>query len=273
MQALAVCLEALLCSFCLEARSAARRILLRSRTASRLSWGWGNREACGHWLCSAAGLMSRIRVVSLLVVLGATLSACATGVSAPEQGDASVDTPGTNGGSAGHGGASFNVGGTATGGAHTGSAGALANGGAAGHGAAVGGASGGTPSGGNLGGVTSAGGVSAGSANAGAGNGGSASGGVAAVGCFSQMFEYAPQGKSLSSVHVSGSFNSWAEPGTALAYDAAKDLWQVAIELDAGSYEYKFVLDGSTWISDPHNPETANDNFGGVNSVLTVVCQ
>jgi hypothetical protein len=218
--------------------------------------------------------MSRIRVVSLLVVLGATLSGCATGVSAHEQGEASVDTQTASGGSAGHGGVSFNVGGMATGAARAGSAGAVGNGGNAGQGS-PGGSSGSSTSGGASSSGSTSGGAatSAGSANAGAGSGGSAQGGGAAVGCFSQMFEYAPQGKSLSSVHVSGSFNSWAEPGTALAYDAAKDLWQVAIELDAGSYEYKFVLDGSTWISDPNNPETANDNFGGVNSVLSVVCQ
>lgn len=216
--------------------------------------------------------MSRTRVVGWLVVLGALsgvcASACATGVNAPEQDDASASTPIA---SAGHGGASFNVGGSATGGARSGSAGTSANAGAAGQSAQ---ALGGNSSGGNsTAGSATAGTAAAGSAAAGSATAGSAQGGGATTGCFSQQFAYAPQGKSLSTVHVSGSFNSWAEPGTALQYDAGQDLWQVAIELDAGSYEYKFVLDGSTWIRDPNNPETANDNFGGVNSVLTVVCQ
>lgn len=219
--------------------------------------------------------MSRTRVVSLLVVLGAQLSACATGVTAAEQEDASVGTPIASGGSAGHGGASFNIGGSATGGARTSSAGTSTIAGVAGVDARGGGSSGGGANAGNATGGTATGGTATGgSATAGGSSqAGSAQGGGATVGCFSQQFAYAPQGKSLSSVHVSGSFNSWAEPGTALEYDAAKDLWHVAIELEAGSYEYKFVLDGSTWIRDPNNPETANDNFGGVNSVLTVVCQ
>ena len=220
--------------------------------------------------------MSCIRVVGPFVLLGALFgvgaSGCATGVNASEQGDASAGAPTASSGSAGHGGVSFNVGGTATSGARAGGASAVGNGGIAGQGSPVGGSSGSNTSGGASGSGSTSGGAST-SAGTGTGGAGSVQGGGAPVGCFSQRFEYPAHGKSLSSVHVSGSFNSWAEPGTALAYDAGQDLWQAAIELDAGSYEYKFVLDGSTWVSDPNNPETANDNFGGVNSVLTVVCQ
>ena len=73
-------------------------------------------------------------------------------------------------------------------------------------------------------------------------------------------------------MHLSGTFNAWADPGTPLVHDVAGDTWQLSLGLAAGSYEYKFVLDGETWIADPTNPDTHSDTFGGVNSVLTVVC-
>jgi 1,4-alpha-glucan branching enzyme len=103
-------------------------------------------------------------------------------------------------------------------------------------------------------------------------SGGSAQAGSASQTCAPHEFAYAADGKPLQSVHVSGTFNSWLEPGTALALDAASNTWKLSLELAAGSYEYKFVLDGKTWVPDPSNPQTRDDTFGGINSVLTVVC-
>lgn len=146
-------------------------------------------------------------------------------------------------------------------------------------------AHGGVASGGSS--TTSSGGGSGGSADnsASAGKGGSASGGTTTAGsgaggtvggagaqsCAEHQFTYAA-GKALQSVHLSGSFNAWAAPGTPLVREVAGDTWQLSLGLAAGSYEYKFVLDGETWISDPTNPDTRNDTLGGVNSVITVVC-
>ncbi len=34
------------------------------------------------------------------------------------------------------------------------------------------------------------------------------------------------------------------------------------------SYTYGFVIDGERWVPDPGAPETVEDGFGGVNSIL-----
>jgi hypothetical protein len=43
------------------------------------------------------------------------------------------------------------------------------------------------------------------------------------------------------------------------------------VDLAPGTYKYKFVInDGAVWEPDKGNPETVDDGYGGVNSVLTV---
>lgn len=75
---------------------------------------------------------------------------------------------------------------------------------------------------------------------------------------------------SASTVWLTGDFVSWAgTPGDgaiemALGGDGA---WTVEHTLEPGSYLYKFVVDGSTWLQDPANPDSEDDGFGGRNSV------
>ena len=45
-------------------------------------------------------------------------------------------------------------------------------------------------------------------------------------------------------------------------------IFRTTLKLPPGTYQYKFVVDG-TWVADPANPETVDDGYGGVNSVLT----
>jgi len=48
------------------------------------------------------------------------------------------------------------------------------------------------------------------------------------------------------------------------------DLWSGTVEIPYNEQvQYKLVLDGSTWITDPANPNQIDDGFGGKNSVLT----
>jgi hypothetical protein len=72
-------------------------------------------------------------------------------------------------------------------------------------------------------------------------------------------------------VLVTGSFTGWAGSAAdgALELTRASTAWTAEVELDPGTHLYKFVVDGA-WIADPGNPNTADDGFGGVNSV--VVC-
>ena len=74
-------------------------------------------------------------------------------------------------------------------------------------------------------------------------------------------------------VMVAGTFNSWADGATEaipMVDPEGDGVYEAAIELDPGRYEYKFLVDGS-WVEDPDNPASAPDGFGGHNSVLKVV--
>ena len=62
---------------------------------------------------------------------------------------------------------------------------------------------------------------------------------------------------------------NWAATAAdgAIAMTKSGSSWVATVTLDPGSYQYKFIVDGSTWIADPTNPDTVDDGFGGVNSV------
>ncbi len=73
---------------------------------------------------------------------------------------------------------------------------------------------------------------------------------------------------SANSVHVAGDFNDWNSSATPM--EKVGNTWQVALDLKPGEYMYKFVINGADWVADPDNPNTADDGYGGANSVLTV---
>jgi hypothetical protein len=43
--------------------------------------------------------------------------------------------------------------------------------------------------------------------------------------------------------------------------------WTCTHSFTAGTYQYKFVVDGTQWIPDPTDTNTVPDGFGGTNSV------
>jgi pullulanase len=60
-------------------------------------------------------------------------------------------------------------------------------------------------------------------------------------------------------VRVAGSFTSWADG----AIDMVKNgdgLWQLTRTLQPGSYQYKFIIGDSNWITDPGNPKQLDGN-------------
>jgi 1,4-alpha-glucan branching enzyme len=72
-----------------------------------------------------------------------------------------------------------------------------------------------------------------------------------------------------ATVHVAGEFNNWQAGDIAL--EKGEDgIWRATLNLEAGRYEYKFIIDGQQWVEDPGNPDKVSDPYGGNNSVLTV---
>lgn len=70
-------------------------------------------------------------------------------------------------------------------------------------------------------------------------------------------------------VFVAGSFNEWNATAKQLLDEKGNGEYFVRFLLKAGVYQYKLVVDGQ-WILDPNNNETAPNEFGTQNNVLTV---
>lgn len=70
-------------------------------------------------------------------------------------------------------------------------------------------------------------------------------------------------------VYLAGEFNQWDPTAKKLAYKAKSGLYSVTLKLAPGSYQYKYVIDG-TWCADPENVNCIPNDQGTFNSVITV---
>jgi hypothetical protein len=59
----------------------------------------------------------------------------------------------------------------------------------------------------------------------------------------------------LKSVHVAGEFNQWKMDADELKGPDAEGFYEREMRLPSGRYEYKFVLNGKVWKTDPANRE------------------
>jgi 1,4-alpha-glucan branching enzyme len=90
--------------------------------------------------------------------------------------------------------------------------------------------------------------------------------GVSAAASSAPTFTYTDP--AAKSVYVAGDFNEWNATANPMEKDSS-GVWTASVALKPGKYQYKFVVDGN-WKQDPLNPDTADDTFGGRNSVKTV---
>lgn len=72
-----------------------------------------------------------------------------------------------------------------------------------------------------------------------------------------------------SVVSLAGDFNQWNPESTTLADKDGTGLYKTTLSLAAGTYEYKFVING-TWCVDPECKEWVQNSLGTLNSVLRV---
>lgn len=70
-----------------------------------------------------------------------------------------------------------------------------------------------------------------------------------------------------SKVILTGSFNGWNE--TDLEMIKRGDLWVLQLQLQIGTYEYKFIVDGE-WMHDPTNPRKIRNQYSTFNSILDI---
>jgi len=76
-----------------------------------------------------------------------------------------------------------------------------------------------------------------------------------------------PEGRVYKAVQLAGDVNGWNPAATPMTY--ADKLWTATLFLNPGTYYYQLVVDGK-WMLDPANPDSADNNIGGFNSVLKV---
>ncbi len=70
-----------------------------------------------------------------------------------------------------------------------------------------------------------------------------------------------------SVVALAGSFNDWNQ--SQYIFGREGDEWVCRTDLEPGKHAYKFIVDGN-WLLDPANPNTEEDDYGVMNSVVIV---
>lgn len=72
-------------------------------------------------------------------------------------------------------------------------------------------------------------------------------------------------------VDLVGDFNHWTPGAIRLNGPDASGHWTVDVDLPEGRYEYQFLVNGKTWVTDPRAPARRPDAFGRENAVMDVV--
>ncbi len=73
----------------------------------------------------------------------------------------------------------------------------------------------------------------------------------------------------VKAVNLAGTFNGWSATATPMIRQPDGS-WSITQRLPYGRHEYKFVLDGKTWMPDP-NGQSQADASGNVNSILLLL--
>ena len=70
-------------------------------------------------------------------------------------------------------------------------------------------------------------------------------------------------------VFLSGDFNDWSPASLRMIRRGQNGRWEKRVALEAGRYEYKFVIDRE-WIHDPQADQNGRSAGGSLNSVMEV---
>jgi 1,4-alpha-glucan branching enzyme len=77
-------------------------------------------------------------------------------------------------------------------------------------------------------------------------------------------------GTASSSGRFEDTIDLMYDDGTHGDITAGDGIWALVKNLKPGRYEYKYVIDRNSWITDPNAVESNDDGYGGKNSVLIV---
>ena len=91
----------------------------------------------------------------------------------------------------------------------------------------------------------------------------------AAKKCATKSVTFTVHAEKGKQVYLAGEFNQWNPTAKKMAYVAKSGLYSASVKLAAGTYQYKFVIDG-TWCADPENANAVANDQGTFNSIITV---
>jgi len=80
---------------------------------------------------------------------------------------------------------------------------------------------------------------------------------------------FSVRAKEGSKVFLAGSFNDWDPTAKEMKDKKNGGVFTATLDLPAGSYQYKFVIDG-IWCADPECTEWRQNDLGTLNSVKIV---
>jgi cyclomaltodextrinase len=82
-------------------------------------------------------------------------------------------------------------------------------------------------------------------------------------------FRFVPD-KPAERVYLAGTFNQWQFRENPMNTTDDGRTWTLTLLLSPGAHQYKFVVNGTDWRTDPNALQNVDDGFGNVNSVLWV---
>ncbi|MCS6950660.1 MAG: alpha amylase N-terminal ig-like domain-containing protein [bacterium] len=71
-------------------------------------------------------------------------------------------------------------------------------------------------------------------------------------------------------VYLAGTFNDWQVGRHPMQSEDGGRTWTLTLHLMPGVYQYKFVVNGTDWRTDPHAVQNVDDGMGNINSLLIV---
>ena len=74
----------------------------------------------------------------------------------------------------------------------------------------------------------------------------------------------------VKSVALAGTFNGWNATAMPMKQDASGKVWKLTLPLKPGRHLYKFVINGTNWVTDP-KAKSEKDADGNANSILNLV--
>jgi hypothetical protein len=83
------------------------------------------------------------------------------------------------------------------------------------------------------------------------------------------LVQFVLEAPGASSVAVGGDFDGW-EGANVLSDPDGDGVWTGRVPVKPGVHAYMFLVDGSSWITDPRAERYAEDGFGNRNAILAV---